>query len=123
MAKERCLAANLEREYPIKGDIRAADDRLYVVWGSMKARCNNPHNPAYKNYGGRGIKICTEWNNNFCAFKAWALANGYDYDAPYGQCTIDRIDNDKGYEPSNCRWVSMKVQSKNKRNSKTEHCR
>ena len=55
-------------------------------------------------------------------FSEWAYANGYDENAPRGQCTIDRIDNNKGYSPDNCRWVTMKEQSKNKRNSNLKEC-
>lgn len=72
------------------------------------ARCNNPNNRFYGYYGGRGIKVCNEWND-FNVFYAWALANGYS-----DSLTIDRIDNDSGYNPGNCRWVTMKVQNRNK---------
>lgn len=89
--------------------------RLYKVWISMKARCNNPNNKRYSSYGGRGITICDEWLHDFQAFYDWATANGYDETANFGQCTIDRIDNDKGYSPDNCRWVTMAEQNKNKR--------
>lgn len=91
--------------------------RLHKIWSSMKERCNNPNNPAYKHYGGRGIKVCEEWND-FLPFRDWAMSHGYDKDAPFGQCTIDRIDNDEGYSPDNCRWVDMTVQNNNKRNTK-----
>ena len=76
----------------------------------MKQRCNNEHNSIYAYYGGRGIKVCKEWENNFLAFYDWAIKNGYD-----DTLTIDRIDNDKGYCPENCRWVTMATQSRNKR--------
>lgn len=69
----------------------------------------------YRGYGGRGITVCEDWRNDYAAFRDWAMANGYDENALYGECTIDRIDNDKGYSPDNCRWVSMKEQSVNKR--------
>lgn len=88
--------------------------RLYGVWTSMKIRCYNPRNNRYKYYGGRGITVCDEWLHDFQAFYDWSMANGYDENAPRGKCTIDRIDNDKGYSPDNCRWVDMKVQSSNK---------
>lgn len=91
------------------------NERLYNVWNSMKSRCYNPNVASYKNYGGRGIEVCDEWAHNFPTFQKWAIENGYDPDAPYGECTIDRIDVNGNYEPSNCRWVSMDVQRYNKR--------
>lgn len=94
-------------------------NRLYHIWRDMKYRCNNPNAKAYPNYGGRGIKVCPEWERSFEAFKAWAIAAGYDYDAPYGKCTLDRIDSNKGYSPDNCRWVDMKVQANNRRSGRS----
>lgn len=80
----------------------------------MKYRCENPNAPKYPIYGGRGIKVCDEWQD-YAKFREWACENGYNPDAPYGKCTIDRIDVDKGYEPTNCRWVDMKIQNNNRR--------
>ena len=91
--------------------------RLYNVYCSMKKRCNTPTSDHYSDYGGRGITICDEWKN-FDAFCDWALENGYNEDADKFECTIDRIDNSKGYSPENCRWVSMLEQSNNKRNNR-----
>ena len=91
--------------------------RLYHVWTGMKNRCYMTSNPNYDNYGGRGIRVCDEWKNDFMAFHDWAYANGYDEDAPRGECTIDRIDVNGNYEPDNCRWADAITQSHNKRPS------
>lgn len=87
--------------------------RLYRVWISMKQRCQNSKNKAYQFYGGKGIKVCEEWNNYSC-FKQWAIKNGYDDMAKNKECTLDRIDVNGDYEPLNCRWVSMAEQNRNK---------
>lgn len=85
------------------------NSRLYKIWDGMKKRCMNPHHMAYSNYGGRGIFICDEWNV-FENFRDWALDNGYE-----DHLTIDRIDNDDGYYPGNCRWVDWFTQGNNRR--------
>lgn len=92
--------------------------RLYHVWSDMKNRCYNSKIHNYHRYGGRGITVCDEWRNDFGKFYEWAIGNGYDENAPYGQCTLDRIDNDKGYSPDNCRWVDVKTQNNNKTNNR-----
>ena len=89
--------------------------RLYSVWNTMKYRCENKNAKEYKYYGGRGITVCDEWRNSFEAFYNWAINNGYDSTQKRGVCTIDRINVNGNYEPSNCRWVNMKVQRNNQR--------
>lgn len=89
--------------------------RLYNVHRTMVGRCTNPNAHEYENYGGRGIKVCNEWRD-FEAFAKWALENGYA-EKERGKCTLDRINPNGDYEPSNCRWVTMKTQERNKRNN------
>lgn len=91
--------------------------RIYKIFIGMIERCYNPNNKNFKNYGGRGIKVCEEWKKNPRKFIDWAYKNGYNEKAKRGECTIDRIDVNGNYEPNNCRWVDMKIQSKNKRRS------
>ena len=97
--------------------------RLYPLWKSIKYRCYNKKAKEYERYGGRGIKMCDEWRNDFKVFHDWAVANGYKEekaDNGLNILTIDRIDVNGNYEPSNCRFVTNEVQAKNKRNTITE---
>ena len=96
----------------ILGNAIKPNKRLFSIYTSMLARCNNPKNTSYKYYGGKGIKVCSEWENDFNAFASWSHEHNYN-----DTLSIDRIDNLKGYEPSNCRWVTLKDQSKNKSTS------
>lgn len=95
---------------------------LYSVWKSMNGRCKNPKDKSYKNYGGRGIEVCEEWQNDFKAFYDWAYSVGYNEnktDKGINILTLDRINNDGNYCPENCRWVSNLEQANNKRNTMT----
>mgnify|MGYP006992064717 CR=1 FL=1 len=86
--------------------------RLYRIWLLMKNRCNNPKDKYYYCYGGKGVKVCDEWTNNFESFYEWSIASGYN-----DKLSIDRIDSDKGYQPDNCRWTTNKEQQNNKTNN------
>ena len=89
-------------------------NRLYQLWNGIKTRCYNLNDPTYARYGGKGIEMCEEWKHSYESFKKWALANGYDINAPRGACTIDRIDSKGNYCPENCRFVSTAVQGDNR---------
>jgi len=82
----------------------------YHAWANMKARCNNPNASAYKNYGGRGIKVCDEWNESFHSFLN-------DMGEKPNGLTLDRIDVNGNYEKDNCRWLSTQGQSNNRRDT------
>ena len=100
---------NKENHYTTHGK---TGTRIHNEWRSMKRRCYSKEQKGYKDYGGRGITVCDEWLHDFQAFYDWAMANGYD-----DNLTLDRIDSNGNYEPSNCRWVSQKVQQNNRRNN------
>ena len=87
--------------------------KLYEVWKTMKQRCSNPNNIGYHNYGGRGIKVCDEWKNSYQVFYEWSMNNGYKEGL-----SIDRINNNGNYEPSNCRWADKFTQCNNTRQNK-----
>jgi hypothetical protein len=91
------------------------ENKLYTTWCNIRSRCNKSYNPYYHNYGKRGITVCEEWdntNNGFINFYNWAISHDY-----HEELSIDRINNDEGYNPKNCRWVDRKFQNSNKRNN------
>lgn len=90
---------------------KQSKNRLYRIWCNMKTRCYNKNSSVYKNYGGRGIQVCSDWKD-YKVFSEWASKNGYNE-----KLTLDRIDNNKGYSPDNCRWISFEEQQCNKRNN------
>lgn len=90
--------------------------RLYRAWHAMRQRCNNPTDANYKYYGARGIRVCDEWDRSAGAFKEWAERHGYKEGLQ-----IDRIDNEKGYSPENCRWVTSITNARNRRGSRWWH--
>lgn len=86
---------------------------LYCLWLGIKSRCLNPSSPAFVNYGGRGVTVCDEWMANAVAFIHWCLENGWERGKE-----IDRIDNNSGYAPHNCRFVTRRTNSRNRRGNK-----
>lgn len=102
-----CYALKSKQERFKKHGLRNHD--LYKTWLNIKARCYNPKNNHYKYYGERGIKMCDEWKDNFDNFFNWAINNGWKRGL-----SIERIDNNKQYEPQNCKWIDIGKQSQNR---------
>lgn len=107
-----CLQNELRKSGVLRRTHGMTNNRIYYEWCNMKSRCNNHKNTMYKNYGGRGIRVCEEWVDSFEAFMHWAMSNGYN-DA----MTIERIDVDGDYTPKNCKWISAREQYLNRTDS------
>lgn len=106
-----CLDKEAHSEKPNRTTHGLGKHRLYRIWKAMKNRCLNPNSPDYqKYYGSRSITICDEWRYNYWKFYLWAICNGY-----HDGLSIDRIDVNGNYEPSNCRWATPKEQRVNQR--------
>lgn len=104
-----CYKEELDHKRFLKHGYAENPDKLYQKWLSMRNRCLNPNATGYENYGGRGIKVCAEWDD-YEVFREWAIDQGYKEGL-----TIDRIDVDGNYEPNNCRFTTMKEQNNNRR--------
>lgn len=113
-----CGCYNKRRVHEVRSKGNFTHTRLYHTWENMKARCLNKNSPEYHNYGGRGITICDEWRDDFSKFRNWAINNGWDETHNKFEISLDRINVNGNYEPSNCRWATYKEQVNNQRRSR-----
>jgi hypothetical protein len=97
----------IQKAYPNRTDHGMRHTKLSTIWRNMKARCLNPHNPSWAHYGGRGIQVCEAWLK-FTGFKDWALQHGY-----HDNLSIERVDVNGNYCPTNCKWIPWEDQQKN----------
>lgn len=102
-----CKSCSTSKKFKTHGETKT---KLYSTWQNMKQRCDNKTRPDYVWYGGRGIKVCSEWEESYNNFKIWALSNGYNE-----TLTIERINSDGNYEPSNCEWATWEQQKRTTR--------
>ena len=108
-----CLRHKTQIKKSHGGKPRSGATRLYRIWSAMRERCRRHDNVSYPNYGGRGIDVCPEWKESFTAFRDWAMSNGYS-----SELSLDRIENDLDYSPSNCKWSTKSEQARNTRSNR-----
>lgn len=104
-----CGCAKAQRLRNLNRTHGDSDTRLFNIWRGMKNRCSNPNFIGWRYYGGKGIRVCDAWVDDFAAFREWSLANGYS-----DSLTIDRVKGDQDYGPGNCRWATRSEQNKNR---------
>ena len=102
-----CYFVDMVSKNDVPSEYKAT--RLYTIWQRMLYRCTNKNSNRYYRYGGRGIKVCSEWSEDFMSFYQWAMSHGYK-----DSLTLDRIDFNGDYTPSNCRWATAKEQMRNR---------
>lgn len=98
----------------MRSGVKKNNPRIFKIWQGMRQRCNNPNDKDYEQYGGRGIKVCAEWDRSSESFINWALQNGYSDDL-----SIDRRDVNGNYCPENCHWATTTEQARNRRMQKS----